>query len=100
MPYLTDQVAHLLFFKDHMATVHAHHGKFHVHAAIAEGAKNDQSEKSSNNLKKDNVVTDHINIEFYRVPVQPFSKNYFDLLSIATSTGDTRHDYPPPRMNV
>ena len=98
LPYVTDLAAHLLFFKDHMQTVHAHLGKFHAHAAVTEGAKNDQSEKSSNNLKKDNTETDHILINPVKILFQKNSRQYYYSLLFATLNRDIHHDYPPPRV--
>ncbi|CAN5790275.1 hypothetical protein BH11BAC4_BH11BAC4_27550 [soil metagenome] len=97
MPYATDFMAHLLFFKDHMATVHAHHGKFHAHASMAEGAKDDQSEKTTNNFKKANLGFDHVIMDSYRLPVQLTSKKDFYPFTISCATRDLQHDYPPPR---
>ena len=59
-PYFTDAVAHVLFFKDHMETVHAHNGKTHVHAEVNQLAKSEQSEKNSHNIKKLSIENDHI----------------------------------------
>ena len=98
LPYVTDFVAHILFFKDHIQTVHAHHGKFHAHTTVAEGAKNDQSEKSTNNVKKDNVGSDHIVIETCVISIQQFSKKNLCFISIAALNRDIHHDYPPPRV--
>ena len=98
LPYVTDLAAHLLFFKDHMQTVHAHHGKFHAHTTVAEGAKNDQSEKSGTNLKKDNVGTDHILIDPVRFNLQKNSKKYYYSLLLSPLNRDIHHDYPPPRV--
>ena len=60
VPYFTDAVAHVLFFKDHIETVHSHKGKSHVHAEVNQLAKNEQSEKGSNNSKKVSFENDHI----------------------------------------
>ena len=98
LPYVTDLAAHLLFFKDHIQTVHAHHGKFHAHAAVTEGAKNDQSEKSTRNVKKVNVGSDHIITETCLIPIQQFFKIHLYSISIAALNRNIHHDYPPPRV--
>lgn len=98
MPYVTDIVGHLLFYKEHMLTVHAHQGKFHVHAAITEGAKNDQSEKSSNNQKKDNTVSDHIVCQCgQEIKKRPLLK-YYDLIAVHPTEECVCHNYPPPKV--
>ena len=99
LPYVTDAMAHLLFFKDHMNTVHAHKGKFHVHTEVTEAAKNDQQDKSSNNLKKETPGNEHIIIEtMLRSPVNPFQADYFSLASISPSLVYIIYDFPPPRV--
>ena len=60
LPYASDLIAHIFWYSDHMATVHSHNGKFHVHKEVMEAAKNNDSEKNSNILKKENVESDHI----------------------------------------
>ena len=62
MPYLKNFAAHILFYKDHILTVHSHNGKFHVHADIALAEKNDQQRKgtSNNNFKKDNFCNERV----------------------------------------
>ena len=99
MPYVTNAMAHLLFFKDHMNTVHAHHGKFHVHTEIAEGAKNDQQEKSTNNLKKETAGNEHIIFEKITASSAPMAPvKYFSLRSIPVSVIYINYDFPPPRV--
>jgi len=98
MPYVTDLAAHLLFYQEHMLTVHAHHGKFHVHAAVTEGAKNDQSDKNSNNLKKDNAVSDHIVNQCGQETIKKFSLKYYSLFKIHPTDNSTDHNYPPPKV--
>ena len=97
MPFVTDAVAHLLFFKDHMDTVHAHNGKYHVHTEISEGAKNDQEEKSTNNFKKE-TSNEHIIVEAtLRPSILLTPINCFSLLSMSAVNTYINHDFPPPR---
>ena len=98
LPYITDFIAHILFFKDHLQTVHAHQGKFHAHTAVAEGAKNDQSGKTTDNFKKDNFGSDHIIISTAKRPVQNSSNKYTYSLSSYLITREIPYDYPPPRV--
>ena len=65
-PYFTDAVAHVLFFKDHMETVHAHNGKIHVHTEVNQLVKSEQSEKNSHNIKKLSVENDHIFLQTFQ----------------------------------
>ena len=98
IPYVTDTLSHLLFYKEHMLTVHAHHGKFHVHAAVTEGVKNDQSEKSSNNLKKDNAVSDHIVYQGDQEIIKKPLLKYYGLIAAHPTEEYVCHNYPPPKV--
>ena len=97
-PYVRDFVAHLLFFEDHMLTVHSHHGKFHVHAEVTETAKDDLPEKSTNNIKKDHQGHEHIYIEPYDFPNPQISINFPASFSIHANHAFIDHDFPPPRV--
>ena len=98
MPFVTDAVAHLLFFKEHMLTMHAHHGKFHAHLAVAEGAKNDQSQKSADNFKKDNQAGDHTFYETSKADDQKRLPEYYHFTIVPSIDACVTHDYPPPRV--
>ena len=98
LPFVTDFFAHILFFKDHMQTVHAHHGKFHAHTAVAEAAKNDQPEKTTNNFKKDNQGNDHLISGYAIMNNLKIPRIYFHSTSVPVATRNICFDYPPPRI--
>lgn len=98
LPYITDFFAHALFFKDHMLTVHAHQGKYHAHAAVAEGAKNDQSEKATSNFKKGSQDADHIITPITSGSVVKIFTKTFPLFTCSLHTVVSSLDYPPPRL--
>lgn len=62
MPTITDIFAHLLNYKDHMATVHHEHGKYHVHYEyIEEAKKHTHGDMPYNNsIKKTGAFDEHI----------------------------------------
>ena len=98
MPYISDAIAHILFFKDHMATVHAHNGKFHVHLQVSEAAKNDNSDKSANILKKDASDNEHIiaqksEIDVIKKPIPEYSAT----VRINFSHIFLPRHFPPPK---
>lgn len=98
MPYITDGVAHILNFQGHMATVHAHQGKYHVHTEVAEAAKNDNSEKSTNTLKKVTSENEHIIVDKDCVPDSLYkARKYFTALPITAISIYLNNDFPPPR---
>ena len=61
MPTITDVFAHVLNYKEHIATVHQHNGKFHVHNDYIEAAKRDSKQDSpcNNTLKKTGGSDEH-----------------------------------------
>lgn len=98
MPYITDAVAHILNFKGHMATVHAHNGKYHVHMEVAEAAKNDNGEKSTNTLKKYGSENEHIGIDKDCVRHSQYeARKYFTALPMTAISIYLNNDFPPPR---
>lgn len=59
MPYLTDVVAHTLFYESHISTVHYEDGKLHVHKQVLKETENDQKSDKPLQLKKDSPQNDH-----------------------------------------
>ena len=99
-PYIKNAVNHLVFYKQHMATVHIENGKYHVHVEVTKNAKEDNSNKNTPSSKKENTSTDHVVIinkevahiiilTFYRYPLPAND----DLLA-----GNIAYNYPPPRI--
>ncbi len=97
LPYITDIIAHVFWYKDHMATAHSHNGKFHVHKEVMEAAKSNDFEKNSNILKKDNATGDHI---VYMEPIitnkKYFNKKYYSLFTSHLIFTYLSADFPPP----
>ncbi len=99
MPYIIDGLSHILNFQGHMATVHAHYGKYHAHTEVAKTAKNDNSEKNANTLKKDASEKEYIGIDEGCVSRFQFEANkYKTALPMGTISIYLTNDYPPPRV--
>lgn len=98
MPYVADVVAHVLFFKDHMLTVHAHNGKYHVHAEVAEAAKKNLTEKGINTTRKDTPGSDHIFTTTYTLPTPKISIKWLAALPSSTKNIILPHQFPPPKI--
>ena len=98
MPYVTDIIAHIFFFKDHMLTVHAHNGKYHVHAEVAEAAKNQQQDKNTDTIKKGMFGAEHIFTETYKSFSSNTSINWCVLLPVPIKKAFVSHHFPPPRI--
>ncbi len=59
-PYISDTIAHIFYFAQHMATVHYENGKFHVHKEVIAAAKEEAAPKDQTSSKKDNSISDHL----------------------------------------
>jgi hypothetical protein len=99
-PYIKDAVNHLVFYKQHMATVHYENGKYHVHAEVAKNAKEDNSNKNIPSSKKENTSTDHIVIIHKAVAfITVFASHKYSLpASNDLLAGNIQYNYPPPRI--
>lgn len=97
-PYTSDFIAHIFWYKDHMATVHSHNGKFHVHKEVIEASKKGNKEKESALLKKDLSTSDHLTIATIKISSFNISSQKFfrtktsRLLDLFNKT-----NYPPPK---
>ena len=96
-PYFTDAVAHVLFFKDHMETVHAHNGKTHVHAEVNQLAKSENSEKSSNIIKKLSVESDHISFKTFQFLQNKVLTDWHGPLFVSDKNMFADITLPPPK---
>ena len=97
-PYISDAIAHVFFYAQHMATVHYQDGKFHVHREVIDIAKNTASDKETNTLKKNNTVTDHILVQLQgneKLPDLNIPLQYAAVEKLACNY--LAGDYPPPR---
>ena len=99
-PYLKDAVNHLMFFKQHMATVHFENGKYHVHAEVTKNAQEENSNKSIPTSKKENTSTDHIvNKISEGMALIPSTFPTYLLYNISgLLLGNPYSHYPPPRI--
>ena len=59
MPAITDMMAHVFWYSQHMATVHQENGQYHVHLEFAAAAKKDAAEKNTS-IKTGETTTFHL----------------------------------------
>lgn len=59
-PYISDTIAHIFYYTQHMATVHYENGKFHVHKEVIEAATEEAGPKDQPISKKDSSISDHL----------------------------------------
>lgn len=99
-PYLKDAVNHLVFYKQHMATVHFENGKYHVHAEVSKNAKEENSTKNIPTSKKENTSTDHTLFigKTEKVVTNIIGKNFTMLANNNLSAGNVQYNFPPPRI--
>lgn len=98
-PYITDAVAHIFYYTQHMATVHYEDGKLHVHKEVIDEAKKTQSQSESPASKKDNSTADHISTTYKNITgpfFNPFT--YFPCSTVLTHDNFSYGDFPPPRI--
>ena len=99
LPYASDVIAHIFWYSDHIATIHSHNGKFHVHKEIIEAEKSAESGKNAKILKKDNnpvdcIVTKELNI----ISQKYFNKKYYSPLPAHLICTYLSSDFPPPKV--
>lgn len=99
LPYTSDTIAHIFWYKDHMATVHSHNGKMHVHTEVTEAAKSSNPEKDSTILKKGASANDHIITKKVDISKEEaFSPRYFYSFSPTLCHTFLTADYRPPKV--
>ena len=52
LPYVSDFIGHVLFYQQHLATVHFENGKYHLHNEVTKNIKEENSGKNSLPEKK------------------------------------------------
>ncbi|MEO6637725.1 MAG: hypothetical protein ABIN25_05585 [Ginsengibacter sp.] len=99
LPYTSDLIAHVFWYKDHVGTVHSHNGKFHVHKEVMEAAKSNATEKDLAMSKKDGSTTDHTVIKEFNHPAAKMNMSkHICSISPSPITTYLSLDYPPPKF--
>jgi hypothetical protein len=98
LPYVSDLVNHVLFYKKHMATVHYENGKYHVHKEIVDNTKKEASQKEIPAAKKENTATDHISFQQKETTTALVLNRIIQIpVSASLLHNYLAGDYPPPR---
>ena len=100
LPYVSDFVAHVLFYQQHMATVHFENGKYHVHKEVVKDIKEENSGKNSLPEKKKNTTEEHTGATCKSVAgASSFMPvNYRAYLQQNVLPPYLPYNYPPPRV--
>ncbi len=97
-PYISDAVAHIFSYTQHMATVHYENGKMHVHKEIVNNAKQKETQNEIPLAKKTNTLTDHIITKQPETSAGLIKSRCFQLqTSAALHYNLLAAEYPPPR---
>lgn len=97
-PYVSDAVAHIFYYSQHMATVHYENGKMHVHKEIVDNAKKEQPAKELPAAKKENSANEHTCLQQKQsVQVLPVIRSYQIPAAASLLTNYLVGEYPPPR---
>lgn len=97
-PYVSDAVAHIFYYSQHMATVHYENGKMHVHREIVNNAKEDQPVREIPASKKENSTTDHTSLQQkLSIQVLPVNISYHIPFTTSLLNNYLAAEYPPPR---
>ena len=100
LPYVSDFIGHVLFYQQHLATVHFENGKYHLHKEVAKNIKEENSGKNSLPEKK------KITTEEYTGALSKASLLYSSINDVAYGSYPQQHNYspylpynyPPPRV--
>ena len=81
LPAVSDCIAHIFWYSEHMATVHYEHGKYHVHYENVNEAKKGYPEKDSNLPKPADLISEHVIIaSTYNFTVPLLIQTHFSAL--------------------
>lgn len=98
LPYLSDFVAHVCWYSQHLATVHYEHGKYHVHYEVNKAEKNN-SQENSTAAGKEVFANEHLIVLCqYHHPSYKFIKSIFALQPSHVLDGYLKDNDIPPRI--
>lgn len=98
LPSVTDCIAHIFWYSEHMATVHYEHGKYHVHYENINEAKKGNTEKDSNIPKNETSVSEHmITGDDYHFAIPPLRQTHFSSFHSFLLQHCLNSDFPPPK---
>ncbi len=98
LPLVQDEIAHIFWKAEHIATVHHHHGDHHAEEEIATSAHEEESNKNPATSKTSEQVSIHIIVEsFYTIPPLSIEKQKFGTSICNVFTLSLYKHYPPPK---
>lgn len=98
LPLVQDELAHIFWNAEHIATVHHHHGDHHAEDEIAKAAQDEDNNKVPQTSKTTEPVSIHIIVESsYIVPQVFIKKTKFGVRICKESSLSLDKHLPPPR---
>jgi hypothetical protein len=98
LPLLQDELAHVFWKAQHLATVHHHHGDHHAEIEVAVAGKEENGDRQPPTTKTSEPVSVHIVIELlYGFSQVTIHKQQFALTICNVSTISLDKYYPPPK---
>lgn len=98
LPIVQDELAHIFWKAEHLATVHHHHGDHHAEKKIAEAEHKENTDKQPATTKTSEPVSVHLVIEsFYGISQITIHIQQFAVNSCNVSTVLLDKYYPPPK---
>ena len=101
LPYVSDFIGHIVFYKQHMATVHFENGKYHVHKEVVKDIKEENSNKNAlPEKKKSTTQYEYVtgtNKQIFQKAIL-ISTSYSIYLEQQNCSPYIAYNYPPPRV--
>ena len=98
LPLVQDELAHIFWKVEHLATVHHHHGDHHAEDEVAEAEHEENTNKQPATTKIAEPVSVHIVAEtFYSISQPTIHKQKFAVKSCNVYTVSLDKFYPPPK---
>ncbi len=100
LPLVQDEVAHIFWKAEHVASVHHHHGDHHAEEEIATSAHEEESNKTPATSKTSEPVSIHLIVQsFYTLPQLSLQYQKFGRHICLVSTLSLDKYYPPPKSS-
>ena len=100
LPLLQDEIAHIFWKAQHVATVHHHHGDNHAEEEIAEAVHDEESRNIPSTSKISEPVSIHL-IEHcgYSIPKLLIEQQKFGSGKFSASALTLEKHFPPPKIS-
>ena len=100
LPLLQDEIAHIFWKAQHVATVHHHHGDHHAEEEIAEAAHDEESRNIPSTSKISKPVSIHlIKHCIFSIPKLLKEQQKFGSGKFSASSLTLEKHFPPPKIS-